>query len=166
MKKLLFIFLFLSFLGLLFFSLFEINSISGNAMEPGLKSKQIVIFRKFGAHNPKRGDIVLYKPKSQKLPETPNVHLMDYVGRVVGLPTESVRVENGNLYLDNNVEKFRVEEEYLAPDTKTTAREEKEWFKIGEFEYFILTDKRESVFSIPRRFVHQNDIKGILFLKP
>ena len=49
---------------------------------------------------------------------------MDYLGRVVGLPTESVRIENGNLYIDNNIEKFRVEEEYLNPDTLTKAYEE------------------------------------------
>lgn len=165
MKKLLFLFLLLSFLGLLFFSLFEINRVSGDAMEPAIKSKQTVIFRKFGIHNPKRGDIVLYQPKYQETSKTSGTYSMDYIGRVVGLPTESVRVENSNLYLDNNVEKLRVEEEYLSPSTKTIAREEGEWFKIGEFEYFILTDKREKDFSIPWRFIHRNNIKGILFIK-
>jgi len=155
MKKVFFIFLFLTFLGLLSFSLFNISAVVGSAMEPTIKSGQTVIFRKFGANNPRRGDMVLYQGQNQ----------MDNIGRVVGLPTESVRIENGNLYLDNNAGQYRVEEEYLAPNTKTSASEEGQWVKIGEFQYLILTDKRENSISISSRFVNRNDIKGILFLK-
>ena len=163
MKKLLAVFLSLSFLGLLFFSLFQINSVSGDAMTLALKSRQTLLFWKLGASNLKRGDIVLYKPKNQN--NNPNAFEMDYLGRVVGLPTESVRIENGNLYIDNNIEKFRVEEEYLNPDTLTKAYEEGKWTKIGEFEYLILTDKRENIISIPSRIIHRNDIRGILIWK-
>ena len=164
MKKLLAVFLCLSFLGLLFFSLFQINSVAGDAMSPALKSRQTLLFWKLGTSNLKRGDIVLYKPKTQKS-DNPNVYEMDYLGRVVGLPTESVRVENGNLYIDNNIEKFRVEEEYLNSGTITKAYEEGKWTKIGEFEYMILTDKRENTISIPSRLIHRNDIKGVLIWK-
>lgn len=163
MKKLIFLFLFLSFLGLLFFSLFQINSVAGDAMSPALKSRQTLLFWKLGINNLKRGDIVLYKLKNQN--NNPNAFEMDYLGRIVGLPTESIRIENGNLYIDNNVEKFRVEEEYLSPGTSTKAYEKGKWFKIGEFEYMILTDKRENTISIPSRLIHGNDIRGVLIWK-
>lgn len=164
MKKLIFLFLLLSFLVALFFSFFSFNKIAGTAMEPSLKSGTNALFWKWG-YNPKRGDIVLYTPKDQTKPDNPNVFMMDYIGRVVGLPTESVRIENGNLYIDNNVEKYRVEEEYLSPDTKTKAYEEGKWFKIGEFEYLILTDKRKNIINIPLRITHRDNIKGTLLYK-
>lgn len=161
MKRLFFIFILLTFLGLILFSLFQINSVGGSFMEPSLKSGQTLIFRKLGANNPKRGDVVLYRPKSSS---TTNYD-MDYIGRVVGLPTESVRIENGNLYIDNNVTKYKVSEEYLLADTKTIGQEEGKWTKIGEFEYLILTDDRSKSISIPNRLVHRDSIIGILFWK-
>ena len=155
MKKIFFVFLLLTFLGLLLFSLFEVNRVSGSAMEPTLKSGQLVIFRKFGVHNPQRGDIVLYKNKDQQ----------DFIGRVIALPTESVRIENGNLYLDNNPGQYQVKEEYLASGTQTVAYEEGKWTKIGEFEYLVLMDKRQNVISVPARLINRNNINGVLFLK-
>lgn len=133
-------------------------------MEPSLKNGSYVVFWRWG-RNPKRGDIVLYSPENLQKPSDPNIFIMDYVGRVVGLPTESVRIENGNLYIDNNVEKYRVEEEYLSPGTRTKAFEEGKWLKIGEFQYLILTDKRDNAISVPSKIIHRDNIKGILLLK-
>ncbi|MDO8341472.1 MAG: signal peptidase I [Candidatus Woesebacteria bacterium] len=161
MKKLLAVFLGLSLLGLLFFSLFQINSVSGDAMSPTLKSRQNLLFWKYGTGNLKRGDIVLYRPKDKNGTQSD----MDWVSRIVGLPTESIRIENGNLYIDNNVEKLKVEEEYLGSGTATKAYEEGKWMKIGEFEYMILADKRENTISIPSRMINKNDIKGVLVWK-
>lgn len=119
MKKLIGLFVGLTFLAFLIAALFEINSIAGEAMVPALKPGQIVIFRKFGAHNPQRGDMVLYEPNLNRKLENSSGLNMNYVGRIIGLPTESVRIENGNLYLDNNAEKLKVTEEYLKQDTYT-----------------------------------------------
>jgi len=161
MKKLIQLFLFLSFLIFLFFSLFSFNEITGIAMEPSFKNGTNALFWKW-AHNPKRGDIVLYTTKHQIKPDNPNVVIIDYIGRVVGLPTESVRIEKGNLYIDNNIAQYRIEEKYLIPDTKTKAFEEGKWFQIGESEYLILTDKRESIINIPLSILHKDNIKGTL----
>lgn len=164
MKKLIFIFLVLSLLIASFFSLFSFNKIAGMSMEPSIKTGSNVIFFKWN-RNPQRGDIVLYAPKDQNKSDDPRAISFDYIGRVVGLPTESVRVENGNLYLDNNVEKYRVEEEYLSPGTMTMIGGESEWHKIGEFEYFVLTDRRDDYISIPGRIVPRDNIKGVLLFR-
>ncbi len=155
MKKLLFIFIFLTFFALVLFSLFDINRVAGVYMEPTIKSGQIVVFRKFGLNNIQRGDIVLYNAQSQN----------DYIRRIVGLPTESVRVENGNLYLDNNAGQYKVIEDYLSQDSKTYATDEDEWVKIGEFQYLGLPDNRSNKVTLTSDFINKNDIKGILFMK-
>lgn len=126
-------------------------------MSPTLKSKQIIVVSKLGISNLKRGDIVLYQSKNQN-----SASEFDFIGRIIGLPTESIRIENGSLYIDNNIEKFILKEKYLGANTKTKTYEEGKWFKIGEFEYFVLTDKRENIISIPSRIIQKNDIKGIL----
>lgn len=127
-------------------------------MEPTLQNGQVVIFRKFFlvTPNPRRGDIVLYYPQEG---------VMEFVGRVVALPSESIGIENGNLYLDDNNGQYRVEEEYLPYDTKTTAYQEGRWFKLGRFEYFIVGDKRDDQpINIQSSFIHRDNIKAKLFL--
>jgi signal peptidase I len=158
MKKLIFVLVGLSFFGALFFSFFSLSKITGQAMEPTLKNGTNVLFRRWG-NNLKRGDVVLYR-KSYG-----NGAAVDYVGRIVGLPQESARIENGFLYIGNNKDQYRVEEEYLATNTKTNSYQEGEWFKIGQFEYLVLTDKRDNKISLPTMMVHKSNIKGTLIYK-
>ncbi len=159
MKKIAIIILLLFFLLVFINFFFEVSSIVGVNMEPTIRHGQTVIFKKYflSAATPKRGDIVLYYPQNTKI---------KYVGRVIGLPTESIRIENGNLYLDNNVRRYRVEEEYLSQGERTTAYQEGEWFKIGEFEYSIVGDKRDDKpINIQTSPIHRDNIKGKLFIK-
>lgn len=159
MKKIVIILIVIS-LFLIFLSfLFQINQVWGTNMEPTVKSGQTVILKRnlFSAPNPRRGDIVLYLPKNTEMP---------YLGRVIGLPSESVKIENGDLYLDDNNSKYQVKEEYLPPDAKTIAYESGEWVKMGAFEYFILGDKRpDNPISIKSSLVPRQNIKDVLFLK-
>lgn len=149
----------LSLLGIILFLVFlsfffNLHQVAGDSMEPAVKNRQtVVVWRYFldGAH-PRRGDIVFYKKDDQL-----------YIGRVVGLPTESIRVQNGNLYLDNNVKQYQVEEEYLPKGTQTHAAVEGQWFKVGEFEYFVTSDKRgERVIDIEKSVIHRNNLVGKL----
>lgn len=159
MKKIGVIVLLVIFILILVSFFFEIRRITSQNMEPALKHGQIVVVKKYflGPVKPNRGEIVFYHLKNSDFP---------HVGRVIGFPSESIRIENDHLYLDNNIKQYRVEEEYLSPETKTTAYQEREWFKIGEFEYFIAGDNREDTpINIPANFIHRNNIKGKLFIK-
>lgn len=129
-------------------------------MEPGVKRKQILVFRKFGA-NPQRGEIIFY----DKYSKTGNGAVGSYLARVIGLPGESVRAENGNIYLKNNAGQFIFEEDYLTEGTKTVFDQEGEWFRINSSQYFVLADKRDGVFSIADSLVEKETIKGILLFK-
>lgn len=164
MKKLFYIFLILSLVLFLLFLFFSLTRISGIAMEPSVKSGQLVVFRKYlGVSKPNRGDIVLYQPVTQTVDISDSG--FDFVGRVVALPTESIRIENGNIYIDDNVEKFRIEEDYLLTNTKTSATEESKWVKLGRYEYFILTDSREKTIDIKSRIIPQEKLRSVLLFK-
>lgn len=127
-------------------------------MEPKVKNGTNALFLKnsFFGQNFNRGNIVLYKKTDGS----------DYIGRIVALPKESVRFDKGNLYIDNNVQKYKVEEEYLAPDSKTYDNTEDgnslDWRSVGEFNYFILPDKRNGRFNIEDHLINKSNIKGVL----
>lgn len=129
----------------------------GEDMEPTILLGQIVIFKKYfwGAANPRRGDIVLYRRKDVDT---------DSIGRVVGLPSESIRIENSNLYLDENNNKYKVFEEYLPSGTETRAFQEGEWIKIPEFNFLIIGDQRsDRKINIIDSFVHRDSLRGFSF---
>lgn len=91
---------------------------------------------------------------------------MPYIGRVVGMPGESTRIQNGNIYIDNGKEKYRIEEQYVSAIGVTKATQESQWFPIGQNEYFIAPDKRaENMIDIQNKIIPKANIKGILFLK-
>lgn len=137
---------------------FSVNRISGANMEPTIKNGTSALFLKnsFFGQNYRRSQIVLYK----------NHEGVDYIGRIVAEPKESVRFEKGNFYIDNNVHKYKVIEEYLAPDSKTYDNTEDgnslDWISVGEFNYLILPDKRNSKFNIEDHLINKNNIKGVL----
>lgn len=136
---------------------FQLSQVIGRDMEPTLKNRQMILFRKllFLPIGPNRGDTVLYKPKNSN---------NDFVGRVIALPSESIRFENGNFYLDDNIGQYRVEEEYL-PSTKTRTNDDGRWIKLDRHEYFIVGDRRSGIINIKDHTIHKNNIKGVLFLK-
>lgn len=81
-------------------------------MEPAIHDKQIILLKK-AWNDYKRGDIVIFQsPASEeKLP---------YVKRIIGLPGEAIKIENGKVLLkqlgENN---FRVlDEGYLSDESQ------------------------------------------------
>src|SRR3990167_3982954 len=135
---------------------FSISKVSGTSMEPNIKNGTMAIFFKnsFFGQNFNRGNIVLYqKPDGS-----------DYIGRIVALPKESIRFDKGNFYINNNVQKYKVEEEYLAPDSKTYDNTEDgnslDWISVGEYKYLILPDKRNGKFNIENQLINKSNIRG------
>lgn len=145
-------------ISILFSFFFSINKISGASMEPTIKNGTSALFLKnsFFGQNFRRSQMVLYKKTAGS----------DWIGRIVAEPKESVRFEKGNFYIDNNVQKYKVVEEYLAPDSKTYDNTEDgnslDWISVGEFNYLILPDKRNGKFNIDDHLINKNNIIGVL----
>lgn len=128
-------------------------------MEPTIKSETYVVTRKIflSQPHPQRGDIVIYKR---------DLSGSIFVGRVIALPKESVRFNNGNLYINNDSQKYKVEEAYLPQSTKTYANtadgNNLDWTNIGEFSYLILPDKRDNRFNIEDQLINKSNIESVV----
>lgn len=127
-----------------------------------MKDQTTVLTRRFFLVSPElqRGDIIIYKKN--------NLGSV-YVGWVIALPKESVRFNNGNLYIKNDTQDYKVEEAYLSKDSKTYANtvdgNTANWTNIGEFSYFVLPDKRENRFDTEDYLVNKNNIEGVVVLQ-
>lgn len=82
------------------------------------------------------------------------------IGRIIALPSESVRVENGNLYIDDNESKWRLIEEYLPAGTYTTSYNRGKWIKLGKFEYLILQDNKRTNINLSEMIINQNNVQA------
>lgn len=165
---------------IIFFNIFKPVTISGSAMEPNYRNGsnylQNNLAYKFS--NPKRGDVVVFKFTNK-----PN-----YKGlfRIIGLPSEKIRIEYGDVYINNN----KLDEPYLAKQNSTfpidpmviedvgdgVGRQVKtnaaKFFEEGvdkqipENNYILMGDNREqSADSRAYGFVAKEDLLGKLILR-
>lgn len=97
------------------FLFFSINAISARirvesvSMQPTLYAGNFVVVNKlaFRLGTPKRGDIIVFQ-------FPPNPAQDPYIKRVIGLPGEHLRIEDGKVYING----VRFSEPYLATNTK------------------------------------------------
>lgn len=123
--------LFLAFV-LVFFFGERVGNI-GNGMSPSLESGDTVLVNKllYSLSGPNRGDVVVFKPHGNE-----NSHY--YIKRVVGLPGETLQIQDGAVYIDGE----RLEDpEYSGISQAGVASEPVE---LGVDEYFVLGDNTES----------------------
>jgi signal peptidase I len=119
-------------LSMVHFFIASISIVDGVSMEPSLHSGEMMVVNRwqylFG--EPKRGDIVTLKfpgdPEHKK-----------YVKRLIGLPGNEVKIENGTVYIN----RIKLNEKYLASDTYTTPDLTR---VLGNDEYFVLGDNRDN----------------------
>ncbi len=107
---------------------------SGDSMKPVLSNGDVVLVNRivYNAMAPKRGDIIIFKPKGNE-----NIHY--YTKRIIGLPGESVEIIENRIYIDGE----KLEEEYETTDiTEVGIANEK--IELAEDEYFVLGDNRAS----------------------
>jgi len=123
----------------------------GQSMTPSLHSGDLRILNKwiYKFRDPRPGEIVVVKiPGDEDLK----------VKRVVGIENDEITIKNNALYIN----KQRLFEPYLSPETKTSAGITKNnTFKIKKKHYFVLGDNREM--SYDSRFfgsVHKRWIVG------
>jgi len=134
----------------------QLLEVSGDSMEPNFHDKEQIVAEKLSPNitELKRGDIVIFNDPTQKDKLV--------IKRIVGLPGEEVKIENGLVYINNTL----LEEPYLAMDTYTNLKynhkiKEGEEYEIGEDSYIVLGDNRDnSRDSREWGALHKNNILG------
>lgn len=105
--------------------------ITGHSMTPLLEPQDVVLMDRlaYDFGSPDRFDVVVYKREDQKM----------NVKRVIGLPGETVQIKNSAVYIDGE----RLSEpEGLGRISLGGLAENP--IKLGEEEYFLLGDNRDS----------------------
>jgi signal peptidase I len=114
---------------------FLINAVSarikidGTSMEPNLHHGEFVIVSKINYRfgEPERGDVVVF--------DFPRNITQEYIKRVIGLPGEEVKVEDGNVFINGTL----LSEPYL----KTAPTYEGDWV-VPDHSLFVLGDNRNN----------------------
>lgn len=139
--------------------LFQPHQVIGNSMEPNFEDQEYVLTDKvsYRFHSPQRGDVVVFR--SPPDPER------DYIKRIIGLPEEKIKVQGGQVYIDNQL----LKENYLPPGSYAMAGrflKEGQEFQIPSNYYIVLGDNR-SHSSDSREWgsVHRQNIVGKAFLR-
>ncbi len=112
--------------------------VKGASMEPNFHDHEYLIIDELGYrfNNPQRGDIIVFRyPKDPK---------QFFIKRVIGLPGETVKIENGRVYISKDGSTFTpLDESYLPAGLQTdlpiTSYND---VKLQSDEYFLMGDNR------------------------
>ena len=107
----------------------------GDSMKPVLGNGDVVLVNRiiYNATTPKRGDIIVFKPKGNE-----NVHY--YTKRIIGLPGETIRIdEMGNILIDGEI----LEESYGKEVIQNPGRAYED-IVLADDEYFLMGDNRNN----------------------
>ena len=105
--------------------------VAGHSMLPLLASEDVVLMDRlaYDFGNPNRFDVVVFEREDQKM----------NVKRIIGLPGETVQIKNDEIYIDG--EKLK---EPAGPGRISLAGLGEKPVKLGDDEYFLLGDNRDS----------------------
>ena len=136
----------------------EKTNVIGASMEPALYHRNEVIINKFiyKLTDPQRGDVVVFRPNGNK-----NTHFT--IKRVIGLPGETVKIESGKLYINDE----EITNEFIAGGNED-AGIAADSIRLGDAEYFVLGDNLTN--SEDSRFanignVDKQDIEGKVWFR-
>ena len=106
----------------------------GDSMSPIIKNGDIVLVNRilYDASTPKRGDVIVFKPNG-------NERLHSYIKRIIALPGETVKIEEGKIFVNGK----ELEEEYETSAIVDAGLASEEITLAGD-EFFVLGDNRES----------------------
>lgn len=113
--------------------------VKGESMEPNFFDHEYLIINEitYRFNNPQRGDIVVFRyPKDPK---------KFFIKRVIGLPGERVKIDDGKVYISQDKESFKpLTENYLSASVRTeqSLRGYSD-IVLGTDEYFVLGDNRD-----------------------
>ncbi|MBI3341882.1 signal peptidase I [Candidatus Curtissbacteria bacterium] len=117
-------------LGIFFFVyvfLVQPHRVKGESMTPNFKDGELLLVEKvsYRIYKPSRGDVIVFKA-----PGSANV---DFIKRVIGVPGENVKVENGTVYINDK----KLNEPYEKQETRGDIN-----INLGNNQYFVLGDNR------------------------
>jgi len=150
--------------------LFQPFFVQGASMEPNFEDGQYLIVNELGY---KETDLKITKVKSFKEIERGDVVVFRYprnpsqffIKRIIGLPGERVKVENGKVFIYNqeNPDGFQLEEKYLPEGLSTNGSDD---YQVKDDEYYVMGDNRHH--SSDSRVwgpVNKNEIVGRVLLR-
>jgi signal peptidase I len=118
---------------LLRFFLIQPFIVEGSSMEPNFHDQQYIIIDKlsYRIREPRRGEVIVFHP--------PNDPAQNYIKRIIGLPGETVRIDNGNVFINE----IKLEEPYLGEQNHNTEQLRfREPVTLDADEYFVMGDNR------------------------
>lgn len=107
--------------------------VEGASMEPNFHDQQYIMIDKLSYHlrAPARGEVIVFHP-----PTSPDEN---YIKRIIGLPGETVRIENHEVFVNAN----KVNEPYLGSQEHNTDKFAlSNPVTLGVDEYFVMGDNR------------------------
>jgi signal peptidase I len=123
--------------------IFKPYVVSGSSMQPNFHDNQYLIIDELSYRigDPERGDVVvLHYPRDPK---------QDFIKRIIGLPGEKVKIENGEVIIINAEHPAGVtlDEDYLPNQGLTYEQDPivvggSKVLTLGKDEYFVLGDNR------------------------
>jgi signal peptidase I len=141
--------------------------VSGSSMEPNFSNHQYLIINEIGYrfNNPARGDVIVMK--------YPKDRTQFFIKRVIGLPGETVSIDNGRVTIINDEHKSGVTlpESYLPTEGLTFQHNTsivggKKTITLKDDEYFMMGDNRlASSDSRDWGPLERKDIVGKVFLR-
>lgn len=127
----------LSIFVIVYLFLFQPHQVKGNSMYPNFLNGEYLLTDKitYRLQEPKRGEVIVFvAPKNEDY---------EYIKRIIGLPGESIKIEEGVVFIDGK----KLEEKYLPEDVKTRSGsflKEGQTFSIPEEDqYFVIGDNRD-----------------------
>ena len=112
--------------------------VSGSSMHPTFADGQYLIVDEvsYRFERPKRGDVIVFR--------YPQKRTQFFIKRIVGLPKETIKIEDGTLTVKNQAAPrgFVLDEPYLADGTAGSFL-----VTLAENEYFVLGDNRSASFD-------------------
>ena len=142
------------------------HQIRGDSMIPNFNDGEYLLTEMVSYNilrrDPQRGEVVVFRS-----PEQPK---LDFIKRIVALPGEKIKLQNGNVFIINDVhpEGFLLEEPYIGESTTTQGRRtirEGEVFPAGEG-YILFGDNRDrSADSREWGIVGEENIVGKVWLR-
>ncbi len=138
--------------------IFQPFFVKGQSMEPNFETGDYLIVDElsYRLRIPERGEVIVFK--------YPNDTSQRYIKRIIGLPGETVVIENGKVEIFNQEGNKVLNESNYLPSNILTLGDLR--ITLGEDEYFVLGDNRFSS-SDSRRWgtLPRNDIIGRVFLR-
>lgn len=112
------------------------HKIKGESMEPNFHNGQYLLTDKvsYRLGEPNRGDVVVFR--------APPTYSDEFIKRIIALPGETVKIEDGKVFIDGR----ELKESYIPENFKTRpnqfAQEGRE-IKVKEDTYFVIGDNRD-----------------------